>query len=82
MSKRKKITDAAFDARICKGEPRCFGCGKEIRDCCGEEAWDMPSGASKFNGGWNFGSRLYDAAYDGVQVEIMVCDECLETKRD
>ena len=45
-------------------------------------AWEMPAGAVSFDGGWNFGSQLYDAATvepDGsrVHVQLVVCDACL-----
>lgn len=41
------------------------------------ETWEYPGGATLFQGGWTFGSSLYDAELDGISVEIIVCDECL-----
>jgi hypothetical protein len=66
--------------------PKCFKCEKEIGPAINcpnvldtvKEVWDAPSGAVYFEGGHNFGSSLYDSLVDGVTVEILVCDECLQ----
>jgi len=63
---------------ICK----CFKCEKEMESACGPAwngRWEMPNGGVQFEGGWNFGSSLYDAMMDGIYVEIVICDECLRT---
>lgn len=61
---------------------KCFKCEKELS--CetyeGQEpfhSWDMPSGAVVFDGGNNYGSRLYDSIDGDLMVRILVCDECL-----
>jgi len=63
----------------------CFKCGAEIRAAVSEPrehgVWEMPSGAVHFTGGGNFGSTRYDTLMDGVEVEILVCDECLKAHR-
>jgi hypothetical protein len=46
--------------------------------CVNSDPWEMPSGGVHFEGGWNFGSALYDAMMDGIHVEVVVCDECLK----
>lgn len=59
----------------------CFKCEKEIETAfIGVDPWDAPSGVS-FEGGWNFGSAIYDAMVDGVYVEIVICDDCLKTAK-
>ena len=66
--------------------PKCFKCDKPIEAAWGcdtpeeeeKHAWQGPGGATLFEGGFTFGSALYDAPIDGVYVEIIVCDECLK----
>lgn len=60
---------------------KCFKCEKEMESAVvNGDPWEMPSGGVQFEGGWNFGSSLYDAMFgDGIHVEIVVCDECLRT---
>jgi len=69
--------------------PRCLLCATPLRPGVaaepGEEyrvAEESPAGGVVFDGGWNFGSRLYDATVpDGrgarVSVRLVVCDDCL-----
>lgn len=59
---------------------KCFKCEKEIQAAWqinnSEDVWEGPCGVL-FEGGWNFGSSIYDAFVDGVTVEIIICDECI-----
>jgi hypothetical protein len=69
--------------------PKCFKCEKEIGpaiECpnvldVGKETWNAPNGAVCFEGGNTFGSTLYDSFIDGITVEILVCDECLQAAK-
>lgn len=63
---------------------KCFKCECEMSAAIcppvfrEEDAWEMPNGGVQFEGGWNYGSRLYDAMNgDGIHVELIVCDDCL-----
>lgn len=63
--------------------PHCFKCDKEIlpfgwgtEEEMAKEVWEVPCGVL-FEGGWNSGSSLYDAGFDGIYVKIVVCDECV-----
>ena len=62
---------------------RCLVCARPIKaamsDC---EPWDAPAGAVSFDGGWSFGSTIYDALMveaDGKStfITLVVCDDCL-----
>lgn len=64
---------------------KCFKCEKALTPAlvCPDhdqekETWDYPSGAVYFEGGDNFGSALYDSMVNGIKVEILICDDCLE----
>ena len=63
---------------------RCLKCDKVmepsvkcLEDTSYDYAWGMPSGGIVFRGGYNFGSAIVDALMDGVQIKIIVCDECI-----
>ncbi len=62
---------------------KCFKCEKEIGAAYIQEepdpstSWEAPCGGVSFEGGWNFGSALYDAMMDGIYVEVVICDDCL-----
>ena len=57
---------------------RCFRCRKLVLPVIpGGSPWDCPAGAVRLRGGNACGSALYDAAGDGVEVELLVCDACL-----
>lgn len=70
---------------VVKAENRCICCLGEIRDGYdgdkGDESWSAPSGAIAFKDQGNFGSRLNDSCYDGHYFEVLICDECLEERR-
>ncbi len=60
---------------------RCFHCSNPI-ECAvvsekPDDVWGMPMGAVQFDGGWNFGSKLYDAGLGGPSVQIVICDSCV-----
>jgi len=59
---------------------KCFKCEKPIEPMFSENAdsFECPGHGVVFDGGWNFGSRLYDVMLDGTSVRIVVCDDCLE----
>ncbi len=60
---------------------RCFKCDGPVKPAAnGADAWECPQGVH-FEGGWNFGSSLYDAMVDGVSVELVICDPCLKEAR-
>lgn len=63
----------------------CFVCGNPIEASVSSShiclAWDVPQGVS-FIGGSNFGSKHFDAAVDGIHLQIVICDECIEKNRD
>ncbi len=67
---------------------QCFKCEKAMEPACDATpipphpkgtAWDYPLNGILFEGGYNFGSRLYDAMMDGVYVEVIICDECMRS---
>lgn len=63
---------------------RCFKCERQIDsvgpDVSDGSTWQCPSGVL-FRGGSNFGSEFYDSGTNGVHVEIVVCDPCIEAAR-
>lgn len=65
--------------------PNCFKCDTEIKSAVIESdektIWEMPAGVH-FTGGWNFGSTIYDAFADGIQVELIICDPCLKEAKN
>jgi len=62
---------------------KCFKCDKLLDSACeGIDAWEAPGGGVLFDGGYNFGSRIYDAMIDGIVVQIIICDECLEINKE
>lgn len=71
---------------------RCLKCEKDITSAVGmstsmktgevhhSDPWEAPAGAVVFDGGWNYGSTLYDSMMpvpDNVFARIVVCDGCL-----
>lgn len=59
---------------------KCFKCGKVIESSYKTseiDGWDAPAGGVHFEGGWNYGSSIYDAMLDGIHAELVICDECL-----
>lgn len=60
---------------------KCFKCEKDMQEAGPYDAWEMPLGGVLFEGGWNYGSSLYDALADGIHVEVVICDDCLETAK-
>ena len=62
---------------------KCFKCEKEMHSAYVVElpqatVWEAPAGGVHFEGGWNFGSSLYDAMMDGVYVDLVICDDCIK----
>lgn len=65
-----------------EAERRCICCERGLGPAWRDgEPWEGPSGAICFLDTGNFGSTLNDSAYDGHRLEVMICDECLTTKR-
>jgi hypothetical protein len=59
---------------------KCFKCEKEMSTAMSggdEETWVWPVGVV-LTGGDNFGSSIYDAAMDGIMVQVVICDNCLK----
>jgi hypothetical protein len=65
------------------GESKCICCLGEITHCYEDDdgEWHAPGGAIIFKDQGNYGSRLNDSCYDGHYFEVMICDECLEDRR-
>lgn len=67
-----------------KGHPKCFKCEKyvkcAVRNASTDEHWQIPCGIL-LTGGDNFGSKIYDALVDGIWIEIILCDDCLEKNK-
>lgn len=64
-----------------QGKQICISCGWRCGDAEFDNDWRDPHGVI-FKDCGNYGSRLYDSAYSGEGVEIVVCDECLLEKRE
>jgi len=61
---------------------KCFKCEAVIESAVTDgDPWETPSGGVLFEGGWNFGSGVYDAGVDGIHAEIIICDHCLMNQR-
>jgi hypothetical protein len=58
---------------------QCFKCERDIEGA-GLAAWETPGGVL-FEGGWNYGSTLYDAAWDGLYAQVVICDDCVKAAR-
>lgn len=56
---------------------RCFKCEHQVEPSCVGDVWESPWPAEVFHDGGNFGSTLYERAFDGIGVDLIVCDECL-----
>ena len=65
---------------------KCFKCEKEMKSMSwdGTEipSQDSPHKGVLFEGGWNFGSNIYDTLMDGIYVQLIICDDCLTAHRD
>ena len=48
----------------------------------GATVWSDTHSGVCFEGGNAFGSDLYDAASDGIYVQIIVCDDCLKVAQN
>ena len=66
-----------------EGSANCFKCEKEVGTAMrGVNVWDAPCDATLFEGGFTYGSSMYDAGSDGIHVEMVICDDCLiESKK-
>jgi hypothetical protein len=47
-----------------------------------EDAWKIPLNGVSLEGGSNFGSGVYDALVDGVVIDVVICDKCIQRARD
>jgi len=76
MSERAATTDEPTH----EGQPLCFKCERNIRCTIKtddiDDYWHFPRGVS-MDGGGNYGSALYDSFFDGVAIQLLVCDDCL-----
>ncbi len=62
---------------------RCFKCKKIIKSAIiNSDIWEMPLNAVVFRGGYNYGSSVYDSLVDGIQVEVIICDDCLRKNKN
>lgn len=58
---------------------KCFKCEEDMGCAVTDgDPWEMPCDGVQFEGGFNFGSSLYDAMMDGIYVEVVICDDCLK----
>ena len=55
----------------------CIGCGKVLANAMDEQV-NQPSGGTEFTSYGHYGSTFWDA-FNGEQIVINVCDECLRT---
>jgi hypothetical protein len=88
--KAPKLTEAQYKKQNTPTNPKtakCFKCEQLVGPAAdpgilGKEAvWKMPWPAVVFHDGGNFGSTLYDRAYDGIGVDVIICDNCLVKHR-
>jgi len=73
-------------------KPQCLICRKDIGasikrtdetdDEFLETSRSCPDNAVIFTGGTNFGSTVVDALVDGIEFEIIICDDCLKERMD
>lgn len=64
------------------GDGKCIVCGWPMRSSMGDsDVYMGPGGGIVFRDCGNFGSRLSDSCYDGEYLEVIVCDECVEERR-
>lgn len=57
----------------------CAVCGTTIESAMVDgDARKIPGGVL-FEGGRNFGSTLYDAGVDGMEVHMVICDPCVKS---
>lgn len=74
-------------------KPKCLICKKDIESSVrrtdsmtDDEYLEMnrscPNNAVVFTGGANFGSSITDAIIDGVELEIIICDDCIKERMD
>ena len=60
----------------------CFKCERLVdSSMVSADEWEAPNDASVFDGGYTFGSRIYDALVGGIAPRIIVCDECLRAAK-
>ena len=75
------MQECTTDQPAIKNHPKCFKCEKfikcAVRGGSEDDFWSAPWGVV-FKGGSNYGSSIYDTMMDGIEVRVIVCDECLE----
>lgn len=67
-------------------QAHCICCERLIEPACKAESeeeytylsWEMPSDGVSMDGGGSFGSALYDSLMDGIGIEMVICDGCIE----
>lgn len=68
-----------------EGHPRCIKCEGYVRCTVRtedlEDYYHFPRGAV-MDGGGNFGSALYDSFFDGVAIQLLICDDCLRAHKN
>lgn len=64
--------------------PPCLCCGKELKNIDGadEKNINQPDNALTFDTQGHYGSAVFDPMNPTVRLEINICDECVEAKRD
>jgi hypothetical protein len=72
------------DDKNCK-QAHCIVCHRPIEPAVKTDkdehnmmSWEMPSDAVLLMGGDSFGSTIYDSLIDGIDIQVIVCDKCLE----
>ena len=60
----------------------CIACGTVLQQACGDDShYVQPSEGTAFQTYGHYGSTFWDS-FDGEQIEVVVCDECLEGNKD
>ena len=64
-----------------KDRCRCISCNKELQNVMDSNNGFQPIKGTAFQSYGHYGSTFFDPM-NGTYIEIVVCDECLTTKKD
>jgi hypothetical protein len=65
-----------------KREYRCLKCGRPIDSAIkGEDPFTAPKDASIFRMICTFGSQLYDLMVEPLEIEVIICDDCMKANK-
>lgn len=74
QEKARKVKRSPAKCIVCEEEQEVKGNGTV------EETWQSPDGIA-FRGGGNYGSKYFDGMMSRTELEIIICDDCLEKKQ-